>query len=150
VVRQLTELVERVFAWLGARAWVALLVGRLAMAGEFIPSGWGKLGNLPKLTAYFVTLGIPAPALNAAASATTELVGGLLLLVGLGTRFAAVALTVVMTVAILTARLQDAHTIGDFFYLPEPGYIVVFLVLLFEGGGKASLDHVIASRRARA
>jgi putative oxidoreductase len=141
--------VERAFEWLKQHAWVPLLLARIAMAGEFIPSGWGKLHNLAKLTAYFATLGIPAPAANAAASATTELVGGVLLLAGLGTRFAAAALTVVMTVAILTARLQDAHTIGDFFYLPEPSYIVIFLVLIFMGPGKASVDQMIADRRAR-
>ncbi len=142
--------VERAFEWLSRRTWVPLLVARIAMAGEFVPSGWGKLHNLAKLTAYFATLGIPAPAANAAASATTELVGGVLLLAGLGTRFAAAALTVVMTVAILTARIQDAHTIGDFFYLPEPSYIVIFLVLVFAGPGKASVDQMIADRRARA
>ena len=147
-MRGLVAFVGRAFKWLQGIGWLPLLVARVAMAGEFIPSGWGKLGNLPKLTAYFVTLGIPAPALNAAASATTELVGGLLLLVGLGTRFAAAALTVVMTVAILTARLQDAHTIGDFFYLPEPAYIVIFLVLISQGAGRISVDHLIAARRA--
>ncbi|HTQ46067.1 MAG TPA: DoxX family protein [Polyangiaceae bacterium] len=147
-MRGLVAFVDRAFKWLQGIGWLPLLVARLAMAGEFVPSGWGKLGNLPKLTAYFVTLGIPAPALNAAASATTELVGGILLLLGLGTRFAAAALTVVMTVAILTARLQDAHTIGDFFYLPEPAYIVIFLVLISQGAGRISVDHLIAARRA--
>jgi uncharacterized membrane protein YphA (DoxX/SURF4 family) len=68
------------------------------------------------------------------------------LLIGLGTRFAAAALTVVMTVAILTARLQDAHTIGDFFYLPESAYIVIFLVLIFNGPGQTSVDRLIAER----
>jgi putative oxidoreductase len=139
---------SRIVPWLGGRLWVPALVARLAMAGEFIPSGWGKLGNLPKLTAYFVQLGIPAPSVNAAASATTELVGGLLLVVGLGTRFASAALTVVMTVAIFTARLKEAHTVGDFFYLPEPCYIVIFVWLIFFGGGKVSLDHLLSKRRA--
>ena len=147
-MRGFVAFVDRAFKWLGGMAWLPLLLARIAMAGEFIPSGWGKLGDLPKLTAYFASLGIPAPALNAAASATTELVGGILLLLGLGTRFAAAALTVVMTVAILTARIHDAHTIGDFFYLPEPAYIVIFLVLISQGGGRISLDQVIATRRA--
>jgi putative oxidoreductase len=146
-MRGFVSFVDRAFKWLQGNGWIPLLLARIAMAGEFIPSGWGKLGNLPKLTAYFATLGIPAPGLNAAASATTELVGGILLLLGLGTRFAAAALTVVMTVAILTARLQDAHTIGDFFYLPEPAYIVIFLLLIFHGPGRISVDHLIASRR---
>jgi putative oxidoreductase len=146
----LAAFVDRSFKWLGEHAWISLLIARIAMAGEFIPSGAAKLGNLPKLTAYFSTLGIPAPGLSAAASATTELVAGLLLLIGLGTRFAAAALTVVMTVAILTARIHDAPTIGDFFYLPEVAYIVIFLVLIFNGPGEISVDHLIAARRASA
>jgi uncharacterized membrane protein YphA (DoxX/SURF4 family) len=64
--------VEAVFAWLGRHTWVPILLARLAMAGEFIPSGAGKLGNLPKLAAYFAQLRIPAPSLNAAATATTS------------------------------------------------------------------------------
>jgi putative oxidoreductase len=124
--------------------WLPALVARLAMAGEFIPSGFGKLTDLPKLTAYFVELGLPAPALSAAASATTELLCGVLLLIGFATRFAAAALTVVMTVAILTAKLPGVHTLGDFFYLPEPAYIVIFFWLFFYGAGKVSVDHWIA------
>jgi len=62
--------------------------------------------------------------------------------------FAAAALTVVMTVAILTAHIRDAHTIGDFFYLPEPAYIVIFLILISQGAGRISVDHLIAARRA--
>jgi putative oxidoreductase len=143
---KVVEFVRQVFARLQRNMWLPALVGRLVMAGEFIPSGFGKVTNLSKLTANFVELGIPAPALTSAASATTELVCGVLLLLGLGTRFAASALTVVMVVAILTARLHDVHTVGDFFYLPEPSYIVIFLWLIFGGAGKLSVDHWIAER----
>jgi putative oxidoreductase len=139
--------VREFFALLERNLWLPALVARFAMAGEFIPSGFGKLTNLPKLVAYFVELGIPDPARVAPASSTTELTCGVLLLVGFGTRFAAAALTVVMTVAILTAKLRDVHTVGDFFYLPEPSYIVIFLWLIFAGAGKVSVDHVIARRR---
>ncbi len=147
-MEKLFALVERVYRWLGRNTWVPALVARLAMAGEFLSSGWGKLGNLAKLTAYFQELGIPAPGLNATAAALTEFVGGALLLLGLGTRFAAAALSVVMTVAIFTARIKEAHSIGDFFYLSEPCYLVIFLWLIFLGGGKVSIDHLLAQRRA--
>jgi putative oxidoreductase len=149
MMKKLLELVEKVFGWLSSNVWIPLLVARVAMASEFVISGWGKLQDLPKLAAYFDSLHIPAPAVNAAAAATTEFLGGTLLLIGLGTRFAGVALTVVMLVAIFTAKLHEAplHTPADFFYLPEPCYIVIFLVLIFFGGGKVSLDELVARRR---
>ncbi len=140
------EFVRQVFARLEQNLWLPALVARLAMAGEFIPSGFGKVMNLPMLRANFVELGIPVPAVTSAASATTELVCGVLLLAGLGTRFAAAALTVVMTVATITAKLPAVHTVGDFFYQPEPAYIVIFLWLIFAGAGTMSVDHWIAGK----
>jgi putative oxidoreductase len=138
------DFVRQLFARLQHNLWFPALVGRLAMAGEFIPSGFGKVTDLHKLASYFAELGIPAPALTAAISATTELICGVLLLFGLGTRFAAAALTIVMTVAILTAKLREVHSVGDFFYQPEPAYIVIFLWLIFGGAGRVSIDHWIA------
>lgn len=148
-VAKIIQFMRGVFARLERSLWLPPLVGRLAMAGEFIPSGFGKVTHPQKLIAEFVHLGIPTPALSAAASSTTELVCGVLLLVGLATRFAAAALTVVMTVAILTARRGDVHTLGDFFYLPEVVYVVIFLWLIFGGAGPVSADHWIAKKVAR-
>src|SRR5271170_4518039 len=145
-MQKLIAWARRVFGELEKNIWLPVLLARLAMAGEFVPSGWGKLNGLPKLTAYFVELGVPMPGVNAAATATTEFVGGLMILLGLGTRFAATALSVVMMVAIATTKLKEAHTLGDFFYASEPCYLVIFVWLVFQGGGKASLDHPIAGR----
>jgi putative oxidoreductase len=145
-MKGLVEIVRKIFAALSRQVWIPILVARLAMAGEFMSSGWGKLHGLLKLTAYFTQLGIPMPGLNAAATATTELVGGTLLLLGLATRFAAAALAVVMTVAICTVTIKGAHTLGDFFYASEPAYWVIFLWLVFQGGGSASVDAWLARR----
>jgi putative oxidoreductase len=149
---KLVALIERVFGILSRNLWAPVLLARLAMADEFIASGWGHLHDLPKLTRYFESLGIPAAGANVVASATTELVGGILLLLGLGTRFAAIALTGVMIVAILTARIKEAqvHSLSEFFYLSEPCYILIFIWLIFQGGEKMSLDHLIRSRRRAA
>lgn len=139
---------ESVFDRLSKNLWLPALLARLAMAGEFIPSGWSNLHHLDKMAAYFASLHIPAPGLNAMASAATELVAGLLLLIGLGTRFAAASLVVVMTVAILTAKIHEpaVHSIDTFLYLAEPMYVVICLWLVFYGGGKASVDARVASR----
>lgn len=142
--------VKRIVTWLQDNLWIPALLSRLAMAGEFIPSGWSNLHSLPKMTAYFATLHIPAPGLNAIASAVTELAAGGLLLVGLGTRLAAGALIVVMTVAILTAKIHEGNvnSIDTFLYLAEPGYVIILTWLVFHGGGRVSWTH--ASRPASA
>ena len=44
---------------------LSLLLVRVSLAAVFVPTGWGKIHDLEKVTAYFVELGIPAPHLNA-------------------------------------------------------------------------------------
>ena len=141
--------VHGVFEALTRNTWVPALLARLALGYEFLSSGFGKVGDLPKLASYFRELGISAPGFNATLTACTELVGGAALLLGLGTRFAAAALTVVMTVAILTARLKDVHTLSDFLYLSEPAFVVLFVWLVFNGAGKASVDALLVKRFGR-
>src|SRR3569832_221015 len=64
-------------------------LARLTLASVFIGTGWGKLNNLGSTIEYFTSLHIPAPAFNARLAAGTEFVGGVLLLLGLFTRLAA-------------------------------------------------------------
>lgn len=124
--------------------WVAPLLARVAVGSVFIGTGWGKLSNLAKVTDYFTELGIPAPHLNAIMAATTEFVCGGLLVAGLATRFAALPLTVVMTVAIATAKRSDISGITDLFALEEFTYITIFLWLAVAGAGPASVDGLLA------
>src|SRR5262245_51867472 len=88
-------------------AWLAPLLARITVGVVFAQTGWGKLNSLGNVTEFFTTLGIPAPGFNAALVATTELVGGLSILVGLGARFAALPLSFTMIVAILTAKRSE-------------------------------------------
>src|SRR5580704_11375892 len=87
--------------------WFPLLLVRLTVGVVFIQSGWGKLHSLDKVTDFFTSLKIPAPAFQAHLVATTEFVGGTLVLVGLFARLAAVPLMFTMVVAILTAKGDD-------------------------------------------
>jgi putative oxidoreductase len=61
-----------------------LLAVRLYWGWQFAEDGWGKLHNLDKVTDFFTSLGLPAPGLTAASIASLELVGGILLALGLG------------------------------------------------------------------
>ena len=62
-------------------------------------TGWGKLGDLGKVTSYFTSIGIPAPALNASFISGLEFAGGILLAIGLGSRVIAFLLAADMAVA---------------------------------------------------
>jgi putative oxidoreductase len=101
-------------AWREKTGWIPPLLARLTLGIVFAESGWGKLHNLPRVIAFFTELGIPAPSVQAPFVAGVELVGGLLLIVGLFTPLAAVFLAATMVVAIATAKMGDVHTIGEF------------------------------------
>ena len=66
-----------------------LLVVRLYWGWQFIQAGWGKLNDIGKVIVFFTDLGIPAPVLNAYFVSALEFGGGLLLILGLGSRLIA-------------------------------------------------------------
>jgi putative oxidoreductase len=124
-------------------AFLPPLLARVAIGVVFIGTGWGKLHNLDKITSFFTELGIPAPGLNAVVASSAELVCGILLLVGLFTRLAAVPLVVVMIVAIVTAKRGDINGLSDLLGFVETLYIVLFAWLATAGAGPISLDRVL-------
>jgi len=130
--------------------WLAPLVARSTLGVLFISTGWGKVHDLGKVTAFFTELGIPAPHLNAVMVSFVELIGGSLLLLGLASRLAALPLIASMAVAILTAQRDNVHGLPDLFGLVEWTYLALLLWVALAGPGKASLDHVLVSRTRRA
>jgi putative oxidoreductase len=127
-----------------------LLVLRLYWGWAFFEAGKGKLLNLGQTAEFFGSLGIPFPALNAALAATTECVGGLLLLVGLASRLAAIPLIFTMIVAYLTADLEAVQNVfrdPDKFFAADPFLFLLASVLIFVfGPGAFSLDHLIGKK----
>lgn len=126
--------------------WLAPLLGRFAVGMLFLSTGWGKVHSIPKVTEYFESLHIPAPAFNAVLVAYSELIGGTLLVIGLLTRLAAVPLIVSMIIAIMTARLGDLHNVFNLVGFDEFTYLVVLVMIALIGPGAASLDHVLFAR----
>lgn len=142
---------ERVKIKLGENAWVALLLLRLFVGYFFFETGWGKVHDLAAFVQRFEEWGIPLPGLNAPLAAWTELIGGLLIMSGLATRLVSIPLIINMAVAVVTVKLRKVEGLDDFVELDEPLYALAFLVLLFAGPGKASLDYLILRwRTARA
>lgn len=128
--------------------WLPPLLARLVVGAVFMESGWGKLHNLEKVTAYFTGLGIPAPGAQALLVANTEFFCGLLLIVGLLTRYAAVPLICTMVVALITAKKDEIHGVTDLFGISEFLYIPLLLWLIVSGAGSVSLDFIARRRLA--
>ena len=76
------------------------LVGRVLIALLFVPAGWGKLMGFSGVVGYISSKGVPLPQVCAAIAVAAELGLGLMLLLGIQTRWAALGLalfTVVIT-----------------------------------------------------
>jgi putative oxidoreductase len=151
------QLIELAYGWFlraaNACQTPLLLAVRLYWGWQFWQSGWGKVMNIPRVTEYFTSLGVPAPAFNAHFIAWLEAVGGILLALGLFSRLIALPLTIDMVVAFIVG---DREALGavlsdpDKFYAAAPyTFLFASLLILFFGPGKLSLDSLIVWYRKK-
>jgi putative oxidoreductase len=126
--------------------WLPGLMSRITIGVVFVQSGWGKLHHLDKVVAFFTSLGIPAPQLQAPFVASVEFFCGGLVLIGLLTRLAAIPLIGTMVVAIMTAKIKDVSDFGDFVSLSEYLFIVLLVWLIVKGAGSFSIDCLLAKK----
>ena len=137
-------------------AWtqsVLLLVIRLYWGWSFFLTGRGKLVNLGKTTEFFASLDLPLPKINAIVAGSTECVGGLLLLLGLGARLVSVPLMFTMIVAYATAdkeALAALFSDPDKFVSAAPFQFLLASAIVFAfGPGKLALDTLWARKSAK-
>jgi putative oxidoreductase len=136
--------------------WLPNLVLRLTVGFMFFSGAVGKLDDLGKFTAMFVSLGIPAAQVLAPVTAVVELVGGAALMLGFGTRMVSLVLVGDMVGALITDvgpnLVQKYPALWDFlsnlFYSPEWLLVGLLLWLLCVGAGKAGLDALVGRRLA--
>ena len=124
-----------------------LLVSRLYWGWGFFLTGKGKLMDLSRPTEFFQSLGIPLPHAQAILAGATECFGGLLLLAGLCSRLISIPLTILLTVAYLTADLDKVKMIfsdpDKFLTADEFLFLFVVVLVLAFGPGKFSIDWLI-------
>ena len=101
---------QAIFSRLSFFEGTAPLLLRLYLAPIFIAAGLHKFHNFDDIVSWFGNpewgLGLPAPELMAFLAASTELIGGLLLVIGLATRWIAMPLMVTMLVAAFSVHWQ--------------------------------------------
>lgn len=128
-------------------AGLAPLAVRLIVGSIMFAHGLQKLQGGPGNFAQGLAgMGVPLPVLMAYVVTFVEVVGGLLLIVGLLSRLSALLLTINLTVAVLLVKT------GVGFLSPQGGgvgaeldlaLIAGLLVILFAGPGRLSVDHAL-------
>ncbi|OGB89468.1 MAG: hypothetical protein A3G35_09460 [candidate division NC10 bacterium RIFCSPLOWO2_12_FULL_66_18] len=124
-----------------------ITVLRVVVGIVFLAHGGQKLfvWGFGGVAGFLGQVGIPAPMLAAVVVTLVEFLGGLALLLGLFTRWAAIPLAINMAVAILTVHLRAG------FFLPN-GYefaltlLAANVALILLGSGEASLDSLLGKR----
>lgn len=149
--------IDRAYAWFLRAANFCqspfLLAVRLYWGWQFYTTGIGKLSNIPKVTDYFTSLGLAAPALNAYFIAALEAGGGILLVLGLCSRLIAFPLAVDMVMAYVIADREALTSIisdpAKFYNADAFTFLLASLLILFFGPGWISLDTAIARHRKK-
>jgi putative oxidoreductase len=117
---------------------LAALAGRVLLAGLFLHEAWFKVANYAIASRYTQSFGLPTELLPLAIA--FEAVAGTLILVGLFTRCAAIALAVfcIFTAAVFHNKFSDINQVLHF----EKDLAIAggFLVLAAFGPGKLSFD----------
>ena len=125
----------------------ATLLGRIGLALIFVVSGWSKIGGYAATQGYMDAMGVPSSLLPIVIA--VELLGGLAVLSGFATRWAALGLAVF---ALATGFLFHGAA-GDqnqaIHLMKNIAIAGGFLVLAAHGAGRFSLDHALQVRRAR-
>jgi putative oxidoreductase len=129
----------------GWRATAAFL-GRLAGGAVFVVFGAGKFTNHASEVASFHQYGLPAAETFVYVIGVVELVGGVLLIIGLATRPAAIVLAGDMVGAIIVSGIA----LGELVSLTlAPAELGLCLFLIWTGPGAFALDRRFAGPCSR-
>lgn len=156
---------HKLFSWLvnpPANGPRSILFLRLMAGGVFFWEGILKFVYTNQGVGRFTKIGIPFPHETAVFVACLEIVGGLLLISGLGTRLIAIPFVIEMIVAILSTKISLYLGTSPLPLPPAPPKIGIWAVLheiradyaqilttaflLINGPGKWSLDAVLMRR----
>jgi putative oxidoreductase len=110
------------------------LSARVLLAALFLPAGIGKLTGFAGTVAYISSVGLPLPQAAAGMALAVEIIGGVALLLGAGTRLAAIVL------ALFT--LSASYFFHNYWAVPQDQQLVqqlLFFKNIAVAGGLLSL-----------
>ena len=96
------------------------VVGRVLIGVLFLMSGLSKLAAPAAVQGYIASVGLPAPVIAFAVAVAVEVLGSLLLIAGVRTRFVAAGMTVFGYCAVTSEQqLRDAGASRTFSHMRE-------------------------------
>ncbi|UGX85077.1 DoxX family protein [Phyllobacterium meliloti] len=119
---------------------IVTLISRILLTLLFIPAGYGKLTNLAGTAEYFAAKSLPLPTVTAVIVGLVELVGGLAVLFGFKTRYAAALLGLFTIGAALVAHLAPWDQANQTQFFKNLAIAGGFFVLALHGAGAFSVD----------
>jgi len=140
----------------GSLIFLPLTVMRVSFGLFYFSSGFNKVfvpENELLMLETIIDARIPFPHLMAGFVATSEMIWGMLLALGLFTRLGALILITISMVALVTVGLNQIPAGIDvlswyswLLYLPESSYILMSFMLIIQGCGPLGLDRLVSSR----
>lgn len=139
-MNQLIDLyTKRILPALNSVSFLPVFAIRLRIADIFFKSGQTKLLDWQGTIALFADeykVPVLPPELAATLGTGTELIAPVLLVLGLGSRFAAAAMLFMTGIIEFTYMHFDVHVI----------WTLMLALIILQGPGKLSLDHLIRKR----
>jgi len=113
-------------------------VGRVLIALIFVVAGYGKIGGYEATQGYMTAMGVPGGLLPLVI--VLELGGGILLVLGLFTRYVALALAGFSILSAILFHGNIADQMQQIMFMKNLAIAGGFLFLVANGAGKISLD----------
>jgi putative oxidoreductase len=124
---------------------VGLLWLRILAGAGMAYHGYGKVlgGHITQMIEGVGKMGFPMPHVFAWAASLSELAGGICLVLGLGTRFAAFFIFITMSVAAFKVHAADSFQVKEL----ALAYWAVSGALMLTGAGSFSFDRFVLGKK---
>lgn len=131
-----------------------LLVGRVLLGWSFLALGYSKLGNIDLTTAHFASLGLSPAGILAWLAGFVEVILGAALVLGIATRYAALALFVWTLASAAIVNRYWSYPASDVIgqhaqysvFLKRIAVMGGTLYVFATGAGRYSFDEMLAKR----
>ena len=117
-----------------------LLIGRVLLSIIFIVAGIGKLGAVAGTAGYMASMGIPLPNISVWLVIALEILGGVAILLGFFTRYAAWALAAFCVASGYLGHFQPEDQMQMTSFMKNLAMAGGFMALAAAGAGAFSID----------